>query len=356
MTEQVSTSRCDSPLLQAFVDNRLILVKIAARITGCRSRAEDVVQDVMLEASQRLTDYLRNPGMPFHLWLRQLALDRIIDMHRRHRGAQRRSVDRDQNFSGVGNDEQSAADLAALQAIPADERAKFVLVVQDPFNSFYDAGLVYRFIQLIETLGLKPVLLPFKPNGKPTHIKGFLGKFAKTAQSSADFLNQVHKLGMPMVGIDPALVLCYRDEYKEILGANRGAFEVKLANEWLLSILQDIPTKAMQDKQFTWFSHCTESTAKPNTANEWSKIFTHFGAKLTAVNLGCCGMAGTYGHEAENLERSKTLFDMSWKDTLSKMDASQVLVSGYSCRSQVKRFAGYKPKHPLEALLELVKA
>ncbi|RBL66593.1 RNA polymerase factor sigma-70, partial [Pseudomonas sp. MWU13-2625] len=38
MTEQVSTSRCDSPLLQAFVDNRLILVKIAARITGCRSR------------------------------------------------------------------------------------------------------------------------------------------------------------------------------------------------------------------------------------------------------------------------------------------------------------------------------
>ena len=79
-----------------------------------RVDASDVVQDVMLEASQRLTDYLRNPGMPFHLWLRQLALDRIIDMHRRHRGAQRRSVDREQNFSGVGNDEQSAADLAAL--------------------------------------------------------------------------------------------------------------------------------------------------------------------------------------------------------------------------------------------------
>lgn len=246
-------------------------------------------------------------------------------------------------------------DLVALQAIPVEERSKFVLVVQDPFNTYYDAGLVYRFIQLIETLGLKPVLLPYKPNGKPTHIKGFLDKFAKTAQSSADFLNQVHSLGMPMVGIDPALVLCYRDEYKEILGANRGAFEVKLANEWLLEILQDIPVKTMQDKQFIWFSHCTESTAKPNTANDWKKIFHHFGAKLTSVNLGCCGMAGTYGHEVDNLERSKALFDMSWKDTLSKMDRSQVLVSGYSCRSQVKRFAGYKPKHPLEALLELTK-
>jgi RNA polymerase sigma-70 factor (ECF subfamily) len=67
-----------------------------------RVDASDVVQDVMLEASQRLTDYLRNPGMPFHLWLRQLALDRIIDMHRRHRGAQRRSVDREQNFREWG--------------------------------------------------------------------------------------------------------------------------------------------------------------------------------------------------------------------------------------------------------------
>lgn len=247
-------------------------------------------------------------------------------------------------------------DLAALQAIPEEKRSQFVLVVQDPFNSFYDSGLVYRFIQLIEKLGLKPVLLPFKPNGKPTHIKGFLDKFAKTAQSSADFLNQVHKLGMPMVGIDPALVLCYRDEYREVLGANRGNFEVKLANEWLLNVIKDLPAKAVQDKQYTWFSHCTESTAKPNTANEWTKIFAHFGAKLNTVNLGCCGMAGTYGHEAENLECSKALFDMSWQQTLAKIAQPQVLVSGYSCRSQVKRFAGYKPKHPLEALLELVNA
>ncbi|MFN9721259.1 MAG: sigma-70 family RNA polymerase sigma factor [Planctomycetota bacterium] len=79
-----------------------------------RVDASDVVQDVMLEASQRLSDYLQNPGMPFHLWLRQLAKDRIIDMNRRHRGAKRRSVDREQNLSGLGQDEQSAADLAAL--------------------------------------------------------------------------------------------------------------------------------------------------------------------------------------------------------------------------------------------------
>ncbi|MGB6137912.1 MAG: FAD-binding and (Fe-S)-binding domain-containing protein [Shewanella sp.] len=249
-------------------------------------------------------------------------------------------------------------DLEALCAIPEADRSQYVLVVQDPFNSFYDAGLVYRFIQLIEKLGLKPVLLPFKPNGKPTHIKGFLDKFAKTAQDSADFLNRVHALGMPMVGLDPALVLCYRDEYKEALGQRRGPFEVKLANEWLSSVIAtraEAAPVAHDAPQYTWFSHCTESTAKPNTANEWKTIFSHFGAKLNSVNLGCCGMAGTYGHELENLERSKQLFDMSWQSGIADIaEHSQVLVSGYSCRSQVKRFAGFKPQHPIEALLKLI--
>lgn len=79
-----------------------------------RVDASDVVQDVLLEASQRMKDYLQNPGMPFHLWLRQLAKDRVIDMHRRHRAAQRRSVDREQNLSTMNTDDRSAADLAAL--------------------------------------------------------------------------------------------------------------------------------------------------------------------------------------------------------------------------------------------------
>jgi RNA polymerase sigma-70 factor (ECF subfamily) len=79
-----------------------------------RVDASDVVQDVLLEASQRLSDYLVNPVMPFHLWLRQLAKDRVIDMHRRHRTAKRRSVDRELNLNGPGADEQSAADLATL--------------------------------------------------------------------------------------------------------------------------------------------------------------------------------------------------------------------------------------------------
>lgn len=72
------------------------------------------MQDVLVEANTRLADYLRDPRLPFHLWLRQLAKDRIIDMHRRHRTAQRRSVDREQGMSVPGTGGHSSINLAGL--------------------------------------------------------------------------------------------------------------------------------------------------------------------------------------------------------------------------------------------------
>ncbi len=77
-----------------------------------RVDASDVVQDVLLEASRRLADYLRQPAMPFHLWLRHIAKDHVIDMHRRHRLAQRRSLDREQPLRATAND-ASSLQLAA---------------------------------------------------------------------------------------------------------------------------------------------------------------------------------------------------------------------------------------------------
>ncbi|MBM82947.1 MAG: RNA polymerase factor sigma-70 [Planctomycetaceae bacterium] len=83
------------------------------RAVAQRVDASDVVQDVLLEASQRLSDFIDDGKMPFHLWLRQLAKDRIIDMHRRHRGAQRRSVDREQSMIAPPPGDQSSLNLAA---------------------------------------------------------------------------------------------------------------------------------------------------------------------------------------------------------------------------------------------------
>ncbi len=81
-----------------------------------RLDASDIVQEVLIEAHRRLSDYLTAGNMPFQLWLRHLARDRLIDAHRRHRGAARRSIDREQAIAAPRYDDQSAFDLAALVA------------------------------------------------------------------------------------------------------------------------------------------------------------------------------------------------------------------------------------------------
>jgi RNA polymerase sigma-70 factor (ECF subfamily) len=76
-----------------------------------RVDASDVVQDVLVDASRRLSEYLATRKLPFHLWLRQMARDRIIDAHRRHKVASRRSVDREQSMAAPAFADQSAIDL-----------------------------------------------------------------------------------------------------------------------------------------------------------------------------------------------------------------------------------------------------
>jgi RNA polymerase sigma-70 factor (ECF subfamily) len=80
---------------------------------GRRVDASDVVQEVLLKANQRLGDYLRNPVLPFHLWLRQIARDHVIDEHRRHRVAARRSLDREQALAGPAFHDRSSIELVA---------------------------------------------------------------------------------------------------------------------------------------------------------------------------------------------------------------------------------------------------
>ncbi|WP_120510539.1 FAD-binding and (Fe-S)-binding domain-containing protein [Photobacterium salinisoli] len=258
-------------------------------------------------------------------------------------------------LQGLAGSHATRFDLQWLQALSQEERQQYVLIVQDPFTSYYDAEVVRDFVHLIEKLGKKPMLVPFKPNGKAQHVKGFLRQFAKTAKNTADFLNQLDALGMPMVGVDPALVLCYRDEYNEMLGDKRGDFKVLTAHEWLTPLLSELsPLAPRNDSEWYLFAHCTEKTKMPNAEKEWAAIFRHFGASMKAVSVGCCGMAGTFGHEKDKLETSKGVFDLSWQPNLAQLDGDRCMATGYSCRSQVKRFEHIKMKHPVQVLLRLV--
>ncbi|PIJ51836.1 hypothetical protein BL250_06270 [Erwinia sp. OLTSP20] len=296
---------------------------------------------LMAKAPKTFNFFLRQP------WLRELSRQHIgmVDLPLLSSPTLKQQL---AGYTGV------SMTLAQLEALTTAQRAKTVLVVQDPFTSYYEAQLVADFVRLITRLGFQPVVLPFSPNGKAQQVKGFLQRFARTAAKTAEWLNRVARLGMPMVGVDAALVLCYRDEYRQSLGDKRGDFHVLLVHEWLHQVLASQPEAPARGEAWYLFGHCTEVTALPTAPQQWQGIFARFGATLKSISTGCCGMAGTYGHEVVNHENSLAIFQQSWHPALEKLPRQRCLATGYSCRSQVKRFEGSGVRHPLQALLELI--
>ncbi len=74
---------------------QMVAVRMDPQLSA-RVDPSDVVQETLTVASQRLSDYLPNPRLPFYPWLRQIALDRLVDLHRRHVRAGNRTVRREQ--------------------------------------------------------------------------------------------------------------------------------------------------------------------------------------------------------------------------------------------------------------------
>lgn len=111
------------------------------------------------------------------------------------------------------------------------------------------------------------------------------------------------------------------------------------------------PCRLQPDRPVTLLGHCSEKTNAPGSQEQWQDLFAALGLELRIENTGCCGMAGTFGHETRNLETSRHIYDLSWGAKVAQLGKDHVLLAtGYSCRSQVSRFDGIRLRHPLEYL------
>ncbi|HEX4588399.1 MAG TPA: sigma-70 family RNA polymerase sigma factor [Gemmataceae bacterium] len=118
---------------------RMVALRLDARLHG-RVDPSDVLQDAYLEATEHLSEYLRNPVLPFFLWLRMLAGTRLAKTHRRHLGAQLRDAGREVSLYRGAMPEASSAALAARllgkECRPSEiaVRAEMKLRLQEALN------------------------------------------------------------------------------------------------------------------------------------------------------------------------------------------------------------------------------
>ncbi|MFJ5235622.1 FAD-binding and (Fe-S)-binding domain-containing protein [Pseudomonas neuropathica] len=238
--------------------------------------------------------------------------------------------------------------LAMLSPAQAD---KSVVIVQDAFTRYFETPLLASFIELASRIGFQVFVAPYSPNGKPLHVQGFLAAFNKAAVRNAGQLQALSDSGVRLVGLDPAMTLVYRQEYSKVPGLAE-APAVELPQEWLLDCLSEAPIREMP-RTFRLLAHCTEKTNVPASSKQWVEVFRRLKLELKVEATGCCGMSGTYGHEARNQEISRVIFDQSWKRSVAEDMPGEPLATGYSCRSQVKRLSSRTLRHPLEVLLEV---
>jgi len=243
----------------------------------------------------------------------------------------------------------------ALRAVSHADRARSVVLVQDAFTSYYETQLVIDVLDLLLHLGFLPWVAPFKPNGKPLHVHGFLKSFQRAASRNAAMLRALGETGVPLVGIDPSMTLTYRFEYATAL-ASEQLPRVLLIQEWLAQRLDTIQLRTSAPEHFL-LPHCTERTTAPSSSRNWQDVFERCGVTLHVLPAGCCGMAGTYGHEAEHRATSERIYAMSWaKNVAAKAPDGALLATGYSCRSQVKLVDRLSLLHPAQALLHLARS
>ncbi|WP_419710594.1 FAD-binding and (Fe-S)-binding domain-containing protein [Pseudomonas sp. NFX224] len=241
-----------------------------------------------------------------------------------------------------------------LSTLGEQQRARSVILVQDAFTRYFETPVLSDWIELISRLGYQIYIAPFAPNGKPLQVQGFIRAFEKAAHFNSEALRQIQGYTIPLIGLDPAMTLVYRQEYAKTLGSDKVP-TVLLPQEWLAGALPQ--AQSVKDAApFHFLPHCTEKTNEPGSIGLWQQVYERMGLKLSVQASGCCGMSGTYGHETQNAKTSDIIYGQSWRPLVEKFNRSgRLLADGYSCRSQVKRKEGVTILHPLQALLAVLR-
>ncbi|MGA6116748.1 MULTISPECIES: D-2-hydroxyglutarate dehydrogenase YdiJ [Agrobacterium tumefaciens complex] len=238
---------------------------------------------------------------------------------------------------------------------PAD-RCRAVVFVPDVFTASFDPDVVLAAVRLARKMGLLPFLAEPQINGKALHVYGYLGRFERAAAQTARYLQSIADLKVPLVGLDPSMTLAFRSEYKSLPGAALKA-TVLLPQEWLAAQTGRLPETLPREEgsSFGLLLHCTERSNIPASGGQWKRIFEGLGISLDIIDVGCCGMAGTFGHEVRNRAISEKLYGMSWSAPVSNVNGNNVVMAtGYSCRSQVKVIEEKSLPHPLQVIDRLI--
>jgi len=205
------------------------------------------------------------------------------------------------------------------------------------------------------------VLPVYSPSGRAFLSKGMLEEARRTAHQTLAKLAPAMALGLPVVGLEPSGVLGFRDEYPKLVEEKYRAAATQLSGlaqtieEFLAGEIEDGNIKKAQfttaPKTLHLHLHCHQ---KALSHVKYSKLILGLPAnyKVIAIPSGCCGMAGSFGFEAEHYNVSMQVGEQVLFPRVRAAKPDEIIVaSGTSCRHQIEDGTGRKAMHVVEVML-----
>jgi Fe-S oxidoreductase len=244
-----------------------------------------------------------------------------------------------------------------------DPDRKPLVLFNDTFNTYNYPQIAIAATELFERLGYEIILPGHRCCGRPMISKGLVDDAREAAQDVVNRLAPYAHAGIPIVGLEPSCLLTLRDEYLYLLPDDP---HVKLVAENAYSFEEFIAQLAdngelnleftEESRDILLHGHCHQK-ALVGTGPSHRALKLPANYHVTEVDSGCCGMAGSFGYEAEHYDISIKMAERRLLPAVREAaEGTLVVASGVSCRQQIKHGTGRQALHPAEVLRDALQS
>ncbi len=237
---------------------------------------------------------------------------------------------------------------------------KKIYLFCDEFTNYYDAQIGIDTVKLLEKLGYCVIMIDHEESGRSYISKGFLDEAKVIADKNVLIFKDLITESTPLVGIEPSAILSFRDEYIRLSDDKDAAQQIAKHTFTIEEFIKNEALKGnIKSNQFKKTSkvikihgHCHQK-ALSSTEATFSMLSIPENYRVTIINSGCCGMAGSFGYEKEHYEISMKVGEQSLFSKIRKFDPkTEISASGTSCRHQIYDGTKRTAKHPVTILKE----
>src|SRR6185503_10570951 len=226
-----------------------------------------------------------------------------------------------------------------------------VVLLVDTFNRYFEPENARAALKVLEAAGYRVHAPRGLCCGRTFLSAGLVDEAKKEARKMVEALAPLVAKGVPIVGLEPSCLFSLRDEFTVMAGVGTQLKSALLFEEFLAQKPGKLKFKPI-DRQVLLHGHCHQKAFDVMPAVE--KVLGMVpGLKVSTVQTGCCGMAGSFGYEAEHYDVSMKMAELSLLPSIRSSAKDTLLVAdGTSCRHQIADGTGRKAVHVARLLAD----